>query len=314
MRDAPLGDRKSAILTAVAEVEYAQNERERARLLFEQKIGARKNLLRADKELTDARIRLTAVLEETTIEAQQVLLEAETAERMKRASLEQAREELTLLGLSEEQIQELEREPGGRKSMVPIAAPFDGTVVDQYVSLGEIVDPATYLYKLADLSTVWVRADVFEKDLSALSLGKEVSITVPACPGRQFSGKIVYISSEVDQEKRTVAARIEVDNSKGELKPGMFCSGSVAVGSREGQQALLVVPASAVQDVNGTATVFVPCGENRFVAVPVVTGDVGSDWVAIASGLQEGEVIVAEGSFILKSDLMKGTFRKGYED
>jgi cobalt-zinc-cadmium efflux system membrane fusion protein len=314
MRDVPLGDRKSLILTAVSGVEFAQNERERARLLFEQKIGAHKNLLRAEKELTESRIKLAAILEDTAIEAQQILLNAEMAERMKRAVLERAEEELLLLGLTAEQIDQIEREPAGRKSMVPITAPFDGTLVEQHVSLGEIVDPSTYLYRLADLAAVWVRADVYEKDLSFVCPGKEVSIAVPAYPGGSFKGTIVYVSSEMDKEKRTVAARIQVDNSTGELKPGMFCTGTVGVGSCEGPRAPLVVPVNAVQDIEGTATVFVPCGENRFVAVPVVTGEQGEGWVAITSGLSEGDVIVAEGSFILKSDLMKGSFRKGYED
>jgi len=182
------------------------------------------------------------------------------------------------------------------------------------VSLGEIVDPSTYLYRLADLSVVWVRADVYEKDLSVVWPGKEVSVTVLAYPGRRFTGTIVHISSEVDQEKRTVAARIEIDNSKGELKPGMFCTASVDAGSSEDPRPPLVVPTTAIQDIDGTSVVFVPCGENRFAAVAVSTGEEADGLVAITSGLREGDQVVSEGSFILKSDLMKGSFRKGYED
>ncbi len=314
MRNVPLGDRKSQILTAVSGVEYAQQEWDRAKQLFEKKIGARKDLIHAEKELTEARIRLAAIIEDTSIEARQILLSAEMAERMKRAALDRAKEELMLLGLAAEHIGEIEHEPAERKSVVPITAPFSGTLVKQYVGLGEIVDTSTYLYKLADLSIVWVRADAYEKDLRFVRPHKEVALTVPAYPGLGFEGTIVQVSDELDKEKRTVAARIEIDNAAGELKPGMFCMVKIDIGAREGAAMPLVVPQTAVQDIDGTKAVFVPCGENRFVAVPVVTGEEGDGVVTIISGLREGDQVVTEGSFILKSDLMKGAFREGYED
>jgi Cu(I)/Ag(I) efflux system membrane fusion protein len=132
-----------------------------------------------------------------------------------------AREKLRLLGLTTEQIQEIERR-GAPTDHLTIYAPIGGTVVDKHAVEGTYVEPGTPIYTIADLSRVWIRLDAYESDMSWIRYGQDVTFAVEAYPGKQFDGLIVFVDPVIDPKTRTVKVRVNVENPDGTLKPGMF--------------------------------------------------------------------------------------------
>jgi RND family efflux transporter MFP subunit len=188
-----------------------------------------------------------------------------------------------------------------------VRAPISGQVIDREATLGELVRPETEkLMVLADLSTVWVLADVPEAKLGEIALGSQARVTLPALANRDFMGAVSYISPELDLFTRTARVRIEVKNPEGRLLPGMFARVEVSTGPAGGRP-VVAVPEDALQTVDGQPAVFVPvAGESSaFRKQPVTAGPPVSGMVPIHSGLEEGAPYVVSGTFILKAELGK---------
>lgn len=185
-----------------------------------------------------------------------------------------------------------------------IVAPFDGVVDSVAVSTGEIVDPSQPIFTVADLSTVWVQMQVPERELGSVQIGDAVAIQDDAYPGRQFAGKIAYIADQVDPNTGTVAVRCEVPNPDGALRVNMFVTASIA--SPVGRDAVLV-PNSAIQDINGHSAVFTPDGQGQFAWHAVTLGLSSGGFTAIQSGLSAGAQVVTDGSYWLKAALLVQT-------
>jgi len=186
-------------------------------------------------------------------------------------------------------------------SVFPLTAPFAGTIIEKKAVLGELAPPDQSLFTVADLSTLWIEADLFEKDLAKIRPGMQASVTVSAYPGEGFKGRLTYISSVVDKDSRTVKARVEVPNLDGRLKPEMFATAAIQTGS--GAKALLL-PEDAVLLVQGQPTVFV--AENGgFVPRAVEVGERIQGRIVIRSGVAAGESVVTSGAYALKARLLK---------
>ena len=189
----------------------------------------------------------------------------------------------------------------GPNSIFAVKAPFKGTIIEKQAVLGELAQPDKSMFTVADLSTVWIEANVFEKDLDRVAIGAPATVTVVAYPGRTFAGKVTYIASTVDKESRAVLARVEVPNPDGRLKPEMFATAAIATG---GTEKLVTLPQAAVMIVNGQPTAFVEEG-GEFEPRTIDLGDRVGDRVVVKSGLREGEQVVVDGAYALKARMLK---------
>jgi cobalt-zinc-cadmium efflux system membrane fusion protein len=183
-------------------------------------------------------------------------------------------------------------------------APFAGVVDSVSIAQGEIVDPATPIFTVSDLSTVWVQADVAERDLGAVKVGDAVEVKVSAFPGRVFAGRVTYIPDQIESATGMAKVRCEVPNPDGALRVNMFTTATI-LSPQDGDAVL--VPSSSLQEVNKQSVVFVPTGDGRFAWRPVHTGLVANGKTQITSGLAAGTPVVGEGSYWLKAALMQST-------
>ena len=166
------------------------------------------------------------------------------------------------------------------------------------------------MFHVGNLDEVWVLLDVFERDISRVSEGQQVRFSVDAWPGEAFAGTINWVGSVVESDSRTIEVRLVVENPDHRLKPGMF--GRAELGAAATAAAsTIVVPAEAVQDVEGRASVFVE-EDGAFEARPVTLGERNAVEVQVLSGVEAGEPIVVKGAFTLKSELAKAEMGEGH--
>ena len=181
-----------------------------------------------------------------------------------------------------------------------IPAPFAGVVTEAHVSPGQTIESTSELFMIANLSEVWVQAEVFEKDLGRIRLGQPAAISVDTYPGERFRGRVTYISDILDHHTRTAKVRCEVANRDLRLKLDMFAT--VLLPTTFSRRTL-AVPVGALQQLDGKDVIFVKADTTRFEARAVKIGRSVDGLVEISSGLREGEVVVVEGAFHLKSIL-----------
>jgi Cu(I)/Ag(I) efflux system membrane fusion protein len=242
-------------------------------------------------ELVQARIQRDNALKHGTSE------EAAQAE----AIFGSARNKLLLCGLTDEDLKAVEdtRTP---QILVPVRAPSSGTVIDSPVVRGDYVETGASLFRTADLSLLWVLVHIFEKDLAGIGPGCEAAVRVQAYPGREFKGRLALIEPALDGKTRTVVCRVETPNAEGLLKPGMYAD--VVLTSTSKREAVLI-PEDAVQDLENKKVIFIPAGQNTFAWREVGTGGLVEGRLEIVGGLTADEAFVAEGAFLLKSELLK---------
>ena len=178
--------------------------------------------------------------------------------------------------------------------------PVGGVVLERLVTEGTAVTTGTSLFVVSDLSSLWAVAEVDESRLSALAVGRTAELSVPAYPGEPVVAKIDFIGDTVNPTTRRVTVRAVVPNADGRLKPQMYAS--VALGAGEPRRAI-VVPAVAVQDLDGERVVFVAGEGGRFTRRRVVTGPEQDGDIEITDGLRPGEKVATKGSFLLKSQM-----------
>lgn len=192
-----------------------------------------------------------------------------------------------------------------------LRAPVAGTVIQRDVALGQLVDPSKTLFRIGDLSTLWLIAHVFERDAVRVQTGGLGTATFAALPGATVEGKIAWIGREVETASRTVPVRLDVPNPDGVLRPGMSATVSIPVGEAGGQ--VVSVPVAAVQRVDDKWAVFVPRRPGVFEVKPVGRGrDLGGE-VEILSGLLPGDVVVVDGAFLLKAEFDKARGEGGHD-
>jgi Cu(I)/Ag(I) efflux system membrane fusion protein len=232
-------------------------------------------------------------------------LEAGTASRVAAV-----RDKLRLLGLSPEQIGQIES-LGRVEETLTLLAPADGIVIAREVTEGSYVEEGQTIYTLSDLSRVWVTLEVHEKDAEWVRVGQEVTFSVEAFPGERFLGNVAFVQPTVHDESRTVQARVDLPNPSGRLKPGMFVTGEVQVplaGSMgaPGTSTSLLIPASAPLLTGERALVYVQLPDTEtptFEGRDVVLGPRAGDWYVVLEGLSEGELVVTRGNFKIDSEL-----------
>jgi Barrel-sandwich domain of CusB or HlyD membrane-fusion/YtkA-like len=154
------------------------------------------------------------------------------------------------------------------------------------------------LFRLVDLSSVWVEADVYERDLASLRVGQAASVTLDAYRGEAFQGRVTYLYPSITEQTRTLKVRLQFDNSRGRLRPGMFANVTISGPAASA----LVVPADAVVDSGTQQIVFVTRGDGYFDPRPVKTGRRLADAIEIVDGVEEGETVASGATFFLDSE------------
>lgn len=311
---AELDEAQAKLKTKEAELDEAQRRYNRTVKLVE--IGAssreeleqdRTKLKTAEAELEQSRRQYGRASEVAEInpvsrtEFEQAAVRLRTAE----SELASARQRLLLLGLSEQKINSL-RSPSQIASEIALPAPVSGTITAREVNQGETVEANKELMKVTDLSSVWIIAQVYEKDLGKIRTGSGASVTTDAYPGKLFRGQVTYIDPQINQETRTGQVRIELENPGQIFKIGMYVNASFgALGT--GEMTAPVVAAAAVQNMNNGQIVFLATDKpNIFVMKPVRLGaETGGGQYVVLEGLNVGDRIVTEGSFLLRAEMLK---------
>ncbi|MBZ5556659.1 MAG: efflux RND transporter periplasmic adaptor subunit [Acidobacteriia bacterium] len=183
---------------------------------------------------------------------------------------------------------------------VPIPAPIGGSIIERKVTEGQFVQSdSTPIITVADLSTVWVMGDLFERDLHLVSVGQPATITTAAYPGEQFQGRVNYISEAIDPATRTAKVRISVPNPGGRLKPEMFAA--VALGVAANERAVML-PSRAIFTEDGKTFAFVEAGAGRFARRPIEVAPGEGAERRILSGLRAGDRVVVDGAILLRQE------------
>lgn len=211
--------------------------------------------------------------------------------------LEGTRRRFQLWDIRPNHIRELEQ-TGKVLRTLPLHAPISGFVLEMHVREGMYVTPKMEVYSLADLSNVWVLADLYEYEIQNVELGQEAAITLPYFPHEVFQGKVTYIYPVLEPKTRTVKVRYELPNPKWKLKPQMFANVEMKIplGTR------LVVPSTAVLDSGTEQLLFINKGEGMFEPRTVKTGIRTRDWYEISEGVKPGEQVVTYGNFLIDSE------------
>lgn len=272
-----LGLAQSAYLKSRAKLHVAEQAYARAKFLLQEKVIGEAEAQRRQAELLS--------------------MQAEAHE---------ARDHLKLLGMSDEEFRRLDKSRDIR-SHVPIVAPFAGRIIGRNLTRGEVVETTEKLFVVADLSEVWVRANIPEKDIPFVhsvhaSGGTQAEVRINAYPREIFKGTITYVGDVLDPATRTMQLRLELPNPEGRLKPEMFAT--IRLYS-ESQPDRLAVPEASLQRDQDRTFVFVQRNANEYEAREVQTGESNGTHTTILGGLTEGEPVVTHGAFILKSELLK---------
>lgn len=212
------------------------------------------------------------------------------------AVVESGRTRLKVLGMTEAEIQAIER-TGEPMRLVTVYAPKGGVVMHRGISVGTAVDPSTELMTIADLSAVWVLAEIPEVDMKGITVGMSAMLDFPTV-GQPFPARVAFIYPTLTERTRTLQVRLIVSNPKGTLRPGLYGSAEFQAVAKH----VLTVPRDAVIDTGSTQHVFVATTPGRFEPREVVIGTRRVDSIEIESGLKEGEQVVSSGVFLLDSE------------
>ena len=269
---------------ARTEAELAKRSADRARNLVELGAVARAEFERRNAEVASA---------QASIENQ-------------RAELARVEEKLHRFGLDDAEIKQMTGSGGTKAhreaSQTSLTAPFAGIITQRNVTEGETVETDRELFTIADLSVVWVQANIYESDVRMVRKGVAAAISVDAYPDTTFNGRITYISDMLDPKTRTVKVRCEVPNPDGRLKLEMFAN--VDIPTPTGRDATMI-RAAAIQRINDQPVVFVQLNATEFQKRLVTLGAKDGDWVEVVTGIKAGEPVVTAGSFQLKSAFLR---------
>jgi len=273
-----LGLAQSAYLKASARLHEANLAYKRAKELYDAKAVSLAELLRREAEMK--------------------AIQAESRESQNR---------LKLLGVADQEVERLDRERT-IKTDVPIRAPFEGRVIMRNLTRGEVVDPQRILFTVANLSDVWVVANVPEKDVGFIRKNEAVDFIASAYPHAFFKGTITYVGDVLDPATRTLKVRVTARNPEMRLKPEMYALVRLYA---EVDPELLTIPLESIQNGPSGKVVFVQRSHGEYEIRPVRLGDEHDDVVIVLDGLSPGELVVTKGSFVLKSEMERTKIEPG---
>ena len=219
-----------------------------------------------------------------------------------------ARQRLHLLGVTESEIERLERR-GTPSESIPFASPASGFVIEKAVVEGASVEAGMRLYRIAALDSVWVEAELYEGDLAQVAVGQPASVTLDYVPGRSYEGKVAHIYPFLDPMARTGRIRVVLANSALELRPGMYASVNLA----SAPELRVQVPASAVVYTGPRRLVFLDLGEGRFRPQEIRVGAQAGGMYEVLDGLSPGDHVATSGVFLIAAEARISTAAKYWE-
>jgi len=328
---AALDKNHTTLVSAYAELTLAKAAYLREKPLFQKEISSEQDFLAAENEFKKAEAKYAAARDSIQFEIQKTLIDAERDQQVRQIGVKGAERTLYVLGLTAEDIndvrllargltgsteEEICTDPncteckenasprGDREKLAwyPLRAPFDATVIEKHITLGEKLTGQANAFTVADINSVWVDLNVHQKDLPLIAPAQRVEIAAGAAAGN-VEGRISYVSPVVGQSSRTTLARVVLDNRLGLLRPGTFVTADVVV---KQIPARIAVPKDIIQDMDDSKTVFVQT-HHGFEPRIVTLGKSNNVLVEVTSGLQPGETIVTKNSFRLKAELQKDT-------
>ncbi len=198
-------------------------------------------------------------------------------------------------------------QPPPDPARVTLTSPVRGVVTARAANQGAWVEPSDVLIEVVDLDELWLEASVYEQQIRYVDEGQAVQVDVRAFPGEVFQGSVSRIPGVLDERTRSVGVRIVLSNPDHRLRPGMFATARIQAAHTHEARSLLAIPWSAVQEVDGHQAVFVRVSEGVFELRTVHTAERAGDFVEILTGLEPGDEVVANGSFLLKGQLLRST-------
>jgi len=257
----------------------------------------------------DRELQRTQKLVEIGAASRQELEKVHAEHAAQTAAVQSARSQLELLGVSTSALEKVAPDHSV-SATISVPAPIDGVITERGANVGLNADQATKLFTVLDLSTVWVVANLYEKDFPRVRVGTEAAITTSARPDLTLRGRVSYIDPQVSADTRTAKVRIEVPNPSGELRLGMYAD--VVVAGASGTSAPRV-PRNAVQNVGDRTVVYLanPKEPGRFVEREVRLGQAPGEQVDVVSGVQAGDFVVTEGSFFVRAERERLGLRPG---
>ncbi|RUT01538.1 nickel-cobalt resistance protein [Dulcicalothrix desertica PCC 7102] len=294
------------IATAQSQVSFAAEKSSKDNQLANAGALPRRNALESQTQLAEARAKLT------TASSKRDVIEAEAQMKRGQSAVQVAQERLRLSDSTyNTRLQQIGNAPNS-KGLVTVTAPISGRVADREVTLGQTFnDAGGRLMTITNDSRVFATANIYEKDLDKVKVGQRVSLKVSSLPDRTFSGRISRVGTSVQGETRVVAVQAEVENSGGQLKPGMFAELDVLTDKTSAP--VIAIPAASIVDANGKKLVYVQNG-NAFQATEVNLGQTSGDMVSIKSGLFDGDVVVTQRAPQLYAQSLRGGGKAASED
>ena len=307
-------DRADADLKiAQAKLMEEKSDFERTQKLVNIGAASRQQLEVATTELKSAQANLEAANErlnrarkllKINPERQNEIDSAQSKVRQMQAKAEAERQKLLVLGLSPQKINQIKNT---RKisSDLPVVSPVSGTVTERMVNNGEIISANKELFKITNLGSVWVIAEVYEKDLAQIRTGTGATVTSNAYPGQVFRGQVTYIDPNLNETTRTAQVRVELANPEGMLKIGQYVNVAFgALGTAE--RTAPVVPSAAVQTIDNKSVVFLTTDKpNIFTVRQVNLGTEKDNSFTVLSGINVGDKVITNGSFLLRAEWVK---------
>ncbi len=272
------GEAKSSYLQAQAVLDLRQQTYDQEKILADKKISTGRELLQAKTDLEEARL-----------------------------AFDRGGQKLGALGLTTEQIRAV-LEKRDTAAFVDVTAPLAGRVVESMAVSGEMASPERPIFAVAAMDRLWVQIDVYEADLAKIEKDQRVVFTVEGFPSQRFTGKVVAVGSDVDDRTRTVRVFADVKNAQGLLKARMFGRAEIVVKPAEPK---LLVPKAAVQSDGDCTVVFVSPSKNKFQCRKIGVGAIYENGYEVTEGLVAGDQVVTTGSFLLKTEVLRGEMGAG---
>ncbi len=251
-----------------------------------------------------------ARLKEQKISAESEFLEADAAYRTGRLALNNLKQKLLNLGMTEAEIIQIEKEQIASADF-EIRAPFSGTLIERAAVVGEAIEAGHSLFTIADLSTLWLTLSIPADRISGVRLGQTVDVTFSDLPDTPYTGSVTWVDTAVDVQTRMVRARAVITDPSGHLKAGLFGNASILTAAA---QPVAVVPREAVQRHEGGAFVFVQNEPDMFSLRRIELGETRDENIAVLAGLTPRDSVVTEGSFIAMSEFLKSRLGAGCVD
>lgn len=319
-----IGEYREQLMSSYARLHQARADYARINELADRKIMSEAERVKAKADLEAAQATYRAWLEQLRFTSERDQLRADQELRKATTTHAVARERLLILGFRPGEIaamtaalESLEPQVDEQVTLYQIRAPFAGTIVEKHIVLSERIEPDETLFSIADLSSVWVDVDIYEKDFGLLPQVRDtdcehshriVTLRSDAYPDREFKAEVFYTGDVVDETTRTIRLKAQAENPDRALKPGMFVR--VGLAGRHIED-VIHVAASALQMHEGKSFVFLQKAPDEFERRDVVLGYTGDDLVEIREGLKQGDPVVVDGAFALKSEMLRGQLAGG---